>query len=114
MGWDAYTVPRPTGANKKAFTEAATAVDEKGWGRDIGLDIGWLDTRLAGEYLGEATGEDVYAEEPWSPERVRQINAGARWPEPGSVPSCELWAYWSARTFLQTSAELGLGIRFSY
>lgn len=69
--------------------------------------------RGVGVYFDPETFRD--GEVIWSPERVQQAQAEADWAFPRlGEDEDEEWLYWTARTFLETCATEGLGIRFSF
>lgn len=107
MGWDAFAEPR--GARNELFENAAAEL-RKTWSGTVDglLHDGGLDCSDCGQALENATGRSVYDERPWPPEFVRELAARAIWPEEHD------WASVSAKTFLDTCAANGLGIRFSY
>lgn len=72
------------------------------------LPDGGLDISDCGEALEAATGQNCWTERPWSPEFVRDLARFAEWPE--TLTSASI----SAREFLETCAEQGLGIMFSF
>jgi len=128
MGWDAFATkdgegiewgdswkkeyPYLTPADpvlRDAFAAAnARAVGLAGEEVDWLLKSGALDVSTCGEMMarvGIAAWSDDLA-----PSDVRRY-AKADWGEP---PEKNAWAYWSARIFIETCAELGLGVRFSW
>ena len=108
MSWDAIAI---NGKNHKdRFKEASELVKEKTGSVDGMLEDGMLDCKLSGEMLFDATGESVYSATPWSPEKVQELNQKANWNF--EYDKKDKWAHKSAQIFLQTCAELGLGIRF--
>lgn len=132
MGWDAYAEPVERlwewrdGRNglrdprmDQVFAAAAERVTAATGTCDWMLPQAGLDVSLCADELSRATGEDVYPDGPhiqgkfdWTPGTVRRLAAEARWVEPED--SKLLWAFHSAREFLNTCAELGLGVRFSW
>ena len=96
-----------------AFAAASEWVSRHTGGVDGLLAIGSLDCRAAIGFmeraLGRAAGPSAGI---WPPEAVRSMAEAAHWPEPESVPPDERWAYWSARRFVETCVEQGLGIWF--
>ena len=97
-----------------AFGRASEAARELGGGVDGFLDIGSLDCGQCIDFMERALGRTGGpAAGIWSTEEVRAMWEGADWPDPGAVPPDELWAYWSARKFVETCVEHGLGIWFS-
>lgn len=77
---------------------------------DCFLRLGGLDCSACAEAIQEATGETCWTEEPWTPERVKEIAAAADWDRVRQ----ECWAKESARAFLNLCAKYGLGIYFSF
>lgn len=105
MGWDAYTE-----GSKDGFKEASNFVKEKTGSVDGMLEDGGLDCMDCGLFLQEATGESVFKPEGWPKNLVKELNANTKWDE---IEDKEpLWAFWSARKFLETCAELELDIKF--
>jgi hypothetical protein len=83
-------------------------------GVDGFLDLGSLDCGDCISFLEKALGrEGGPGAGIWPPEEVRAMSKAADWPEPASIPSDVLWAYWSARKFLEVCVEHGLGIWFN-
>ncbi len=126
MGWDAFALSPETSdwvaaANQKtkeleivdekttvAFAAAVLRVVGKAGGVDADLKIGGLGCRSCAEMFEQA-GASPYSD--WDAEKVKDIARTANWDfDPGE----DAWAYWSAREFLQTCADLGLAVRFSY
>lgn len=125
MGWDAYAKPVDNDWKKdgrivnrrqrRVFKEASKEVYEKAGTVDWLLDKGGLDVSTCGEMLAQATGQSVYDENGWNKKRVKELSRTADWSfidHPVDIE--DLWAYWSAKKFLEACAKLGLGIRFSY
>lgn len=116
MGWDAYSIgDEESGLSafqvRTCFQEATLFVQALTGVADAWLPKGGLDCSVCARMLAKATGEDVYGD-PWTAEKVKELNASASW---GFVfEEDQAWAYWSARKFLETCAELGLGIEFSW
>lgn len=97
-----------------AFAEAAEYVRRVAGGRDGFLHLGSLDCPDAIGYLVQALGRQGGSEAGiWLPEEVQAMWDAAQWPDPASVPPELLWAYWSARKFMEVCVEQGLGIGFS-
>src|SRR4051812_45045333 len=94
-----------------AFAEAAEAARRLGHGVDGFLDIGSLDCGDSIHFLEEALGRRCgTGTEPVPAEELRAVSETTRWPDPATVPPDRLWAYWSARKFLEVCVEHGLGI----
>jgi len=97
-----------------AFTEAADIVGQLAGGRDGFLHMGSLDCSEAIAFMEQALGRrGGPGAGIWSPEEVRLLWDAAKWPDPASVPADLLWAYWSARKFVEVCVEQGLGIWFN-
>lgn len=120
MGWDAQSAAKVDwGAKKlqdptlaKMFIEAHKYVRRKTGSVDGDLMLGGLDCSACADMLVEATGVDVYSENPWSRAFVKTTNEKADWDFEYDKSSA--WAYWSARKFLETCAKANLSIRFTY
>ena len=133
MGWDAYAlkdgealeeVDTPQGrelANphlRRAFWERDAEVKRlSGHGAFVlGILFGSFEEMFE-RGVGVRFDDAMFPESEvvWSPERVRQAQAEADWDFPRSGEDAdEEWRYWTARTFLETCAAEGLGIRFSW
>lgn len=123
MGWDAYSEPveidwgnykNPKLKNvyyKRIFENASKYVMRKAGAVDWLLKIGGLDVSTCGEMLEKATGRSVYNKN-WRKDTVNKLNKEANWNFDFSEE--DLWAYWSARKFLECCARLNLRIRFSW
>lgn len=94
-----------------AFAAASVLVQSLGHGVDGFLSIGSLDCSASVSFLEEALGRKCgTGTGPILPDELKALSASARWPEPATVPEDRLWAYWSARKFLDVCVEQGLGI----
>lgn len=94
-----------------AFAEVTEAARGLGHGVDGFLKLGSLDCGASISFLEEALGRRCgTGTEPLQAEELRALSDNARWPEPASIPTDLLWAYWSARKFLEACVEQGLGI----
>jgi hypothetical protein len=142
MGWDAFSTPADgsldfdidvvdklrslyaeadddlmTGSldelTKRAYIAAADRVRKATGGCDGLLSYGGLDVSRCGRMLERATGRDVYGP-PWTPEDTAAIAASADWSFQALVPVEDGWAFESAREFLNTTAALHRGVRFSW
>jgi hypothetical protein len=97
-----------------AFAAASEWVSGATGGVDGFLSLGSLDCGQAIDYLSRGLGRVCDpAAGIWPPDDVQAMAAAAQWPAPESVPPDEMWAYWSARRFLDVCVEQGLGIWFS-
>lgn len=110
MGWDGYA--NNTRGHKRKFKEAAERVRESAGAVDFGLQAGWLYRSNCAYALQNATGESCWDEAGWSAKKVKMLAASARWPE--DVPDENKWAVLSAKAFLDTCADIGTGISFSW
>jgi hypothetical protein len=133
MGWDAYAVPfnglrirqkkvdgtpNQVGDEDYEFPDgdpeyivAEVRVKGQGLIADWLLRHGGLDVSTCGQMLARATGFSVYGED-WTSEQVQGLSKSADWNF--EINEEDEWAKESARAFLERSAELGRGIRFSW
>ena len=128
MGWDADAEPieleeikNKSGKwkglrikNAKAhrvFEKAADDVIKEAGSVDGYLHIGGLDCSTCGEMLERMTGHSVYDEKGWPAGLVQELCENAKGLK---VKKSELWAYLSAKRFLECCARLSLGVRFSW
>lgn len=119
MGWDAFSSAKydfskerfDKKGHQKAFKDAMKFIQKKSGTADGGVQHGWLDCRICGEMLEKATGKSVW-DDPWSIDEVIETNKCAQWDF--KYNEGDSWAYWSARKFLETCAQLKLSIRFSW
>ena len=97
---------------KAAFAEAAEWVKKQAGGRDGFLSKGSLDCSHSIAFLQSAIGRKFEPSKGhiWSADEVRRLAETAQWADPATVPDDELWAYWSARKFLEVCVQHGLGI----
>jgi hypothetical protein len=118
MGWDAdamiweekrHESVRNDPNLASIFAAAAEEVRTLAGGVDGFLHFGSLDCSDCEWFLEQATGRDAWSGI-WLPEEVRNIAASAEWPDPVTIEPGSLWAYWSARRFLDLCAEYGLAI----
>ncbi len=111
MGWDCYAIPRSNTHRKDPhYKDAVTRVVKIAGACDGLLAYAALDCSDCGLALESATGQSVYSEDDWSPEKVQRLAANARWEDIDGEP----WAVESAKAFLNTTARLGRGVRFSW
>lgn len=114
MGWGAdalyegrYIEYAPNAAElTAAFEAAAFEVGRLARSVDCLLSSGAIHGSGARTYIEEAIGRkpvDIF-----SPEEVREMVATTRWCDPNDLDPNFLSAFWSARKFLETRAELGL------
>jgi hypothetical protein len=97
-----------------AFEEAEAYVRKVGGGVDGFLHMGSLDCHDAIGFMERAFGRcGGPGAGIWLPDDVRAMAEDADWPDPQCVPPDVLWAYWSARKFVDVCVEHGLGIWFS-
>lgn len=117
MGWDAYA-RGPHGGNitdpkiKKAFDNAGKWVRAKTGTVDFALNgkhMG-LDVSTCGEMLQLACGKHHYDENMWHP-KLMKFNWKFRL-DKGDED--RLWAYWSARKFIDVCQQYNLTIKFSW
>lgn len=132
MGWDAFAtlpnghdLPRTPvegdwlpkdDALRTAFRRAGATVMDCCGTVDGGLKHGMLDVSTCGQALEWYTGVDAWPDDitPLTPEQVQTLARNAQWPDVLALPRDQQWPIASARAFLDTCAEHGLGIRFSY
>lgn len=81
--------------------------DVDGWFR-----LGGLDCSDCARMLEKATGKGCWSEEGWSAEQVKDLQREADWSF--EFDERDRWAYLSAKHFLDTCAELGLGVMFTW
>lgn len=131
MGWDAYSTKKTEKqllvfkkASEKALMNVRRDIKKTKLNAFVDYDLanGGLDCSDSERMLSQAlelynfNNPDEYAscydENGWSVEKTRLLNEKANWKF--KYEKEEAWAYWSARMFLNTCAELGLGIDFSY
>jgi hypothetical protein len=117
---------------RAAFADAAVCV-KRNWGTGrMDMAIGQLDGYDYKQVIERATGERCFipfdiewiGEMHWPPATVLRLSAGAEWDFPTEDlienESDEICSDWyvdyrvEARLFLETCAEQGLGIRFSW
>ena len=125
MGWDAYSnADLRNEAQKIAFKSASKRVINNCNSADGGLAVGALglsDSARMLEKAFEKTGEDnigfffhPYQDDYVTVEQVKVLADKLNWDFEFEISSEQRWAYWSAKEFINTCAELGLEIRFSY
>lgn len=127
MGWDAYAVNKDrktiaTWPNEQeqlivlsTFQARSRIVIALAGAVDADLRGGGLDCRICGQMIEKLTGESVYAEEGWTPEKVKGFFPISQFDiVKKDVPSSDLWAFHSAYEFLYTCREFNLGVTFSY
>jgi hypothetical protein len=115
MGWDAHALrdgryiryAADVAELTAAFEAAAQEVKRLAGSVDGWLSHGALDCAWPRVFIEEAIGREAVGI--FSPEEVRALVASARWRDPTGLDAIELSMYWSARKFLQTCAEHGLG-----
>jgi hypothetical protein len=100
--------------NKGEYPYALRAkkLQAEGYVVDGLLKFGGLDCDLSGTMLQKATGMNVYGNA-WDAETVAKLNKNADWDFPLDHPR-DAWARESARAFLEVTATLKRGIRFSW
>ena len=125
MGWDAYAVngigqsilselgrENPQfNKYKKAFAIVSRQVNLVANGVDAFLSSGALDCSECAYMLQEATNISCWGRD-LSIDDVQTLRTEANWDfefEPERA-----WAYYSAKAFLETCAEMRLGIKFSF
>jgi hypothetical protein len=129
MGWDAFssikkTFGYPQKGNKfifvfedkeqrDAFVKASRRVRKLTGTVDNYLEQGALDCRACAEMLERATGEKCSSvvDVNWSKKKVQSLAKNANWDF--KYGKSDAWAYWSAKVFLETCAELRLSISMS-
>lgn len=121
MGWDAFStaeISKSSGfklkhkRHREAFKAACDEVRMHADMIDGGLDAGVLDCSDCRNMLQTAFNGEYSVYTDWTPEQLTALNDVANWDFKYSKD--DAWAYWSARLWLKTCAELGLGARFSY
>lgn len=114
MGWDAYA--DPFGGTERPDPEYVAIVDallaDGVEAVDGLLRYGGLDVSTCGKMLERATGEPVWTDEDWDAAKTRRLAVAADWTFE-AAPEDE-WVKRSARAFLETTARLGRGVRFSF
>jgi hypothetical protein len=95
-------------AHRERFEAAETRVKELADVADMFLGMGQLRTDTTRDMLGRAVRLDLNRIDSWHPGYVRALSKHTSWDF--EVPVNELWAYWSARLFLETCAKWGYGI----
>ena len=132
MGWDAYATKNDEIVNinwnlynsdkrpeltdpvlKVTFEKAAQTVRELAEDKyDWMLSFGGLACSDCARMLEKATGIDTHPidDSLLSSEQVKNLHKKANW-EFAAIP---LWAYWSARKFLEVCAKHNLGMQFSW
>jgi len=129
MGWDAFssiekTFGYPQRGNqfipvfeykeqRDAFVKASRRVRKLTGTVDNYLEQGALDCGACAEMLGMATGEECRnaVDVDWSKKKVQSLAKKANWDF--KFKKEDAWAYWSAKLFLETCAELRLSISMS-
>lgn len=128
MGWDAYATTKQgerlntencskgIRIKNKRIRSAFKIADEKcvkeHGSVDGFLSSGGLDVSICAKMLEKATGQSAWSEDGWDYLQVKIIAILANWNF--KYEKQNAWAYASAKIFLETCAELGLGITFSY
>lgn len=122
MGWDAhssaemdYSKPFSRIRDKQIrryFKKASDFVKAKTGTVDCLLETGSLDCDQCAKMLEAATGQTCWMDG-WSEADVQAIRETACW-DNISITKDDEWAFWSARKFLETCANLGLSINFSW
>jgi len=124
MGWDAISSLRLDWSDRpkrlvivrvearKLFEQAAMDIKKDAGSVDCLLSIGSLDVSDCGIMLERATSESMYNENGWSARFVKKLNKEADWDF--KFDKKDLWAYLSAKRFLEICAKLGLRVRFSW
>lgn len=129
MGWDAFSsIEKHWGCPEKgnqfiwvfsdkehrdAFRKASRKVVGLAGQVDGYLSKGALDCGDCAEMLERATGEKCrhVTDANWSKKKVQSLAKGADWDF--ECKPKNMWAYWSAKLFLETCAELRLSISMS-
>lgn len=125
MGWDAYSsADLRDKATKIAFELASKRVIDQCGTVDGSLEGGGLGISSSARMLEtafERTGEQAlgfffhpYQDDKVSIEQAKILAYKLNWNFEFDVPLDERYAYWSAKEFVNTCAQLGLEIRFSY
>lgn len=91
----------------QAFKAAEDKVQKQADAADGGLAAGVLCCSTCGSMLQRALGKEYPTNGGWTPDQLKASNNIANWNFKYSKE--EAWAYWSARLWLKTCAELGLG-----
>jgi hypothetical protein len=122
MGWDAesslivvYGVRSRHIKNRrinKLFKGAFKNIQQIAGTADGSLDIGSLDCSTTRKMLEQATDQSAYTYEGWNVEFVKELNAKANWNF--KYPKKDLWAYLSAKAFLEICAQENLSIKFTW
>lgn len=122
MGWDAFAT-KPDGTDACVVRVDSSPIEDvpefKRRADEVRSAVGTCDGLLAKAALDcsacayaleNATYLNAWHEDGWSPDEVKHAAANANW----KVCKQEPWAVESAKAFLETCAELGYGIRFSW
>lgn len=123
MGWDAFADTKvvwpqrgepylENADHRAAYQMARDEVRKHTPTVDWRLPLGGLDTSDAARMLERATGASAWDENGWTAERVKELAAKANWNFEYHVDLA--YAYWSAKLWLETTARLGLKVRFSW
>jgi hypothetical protein len=110
MGWDGFANTRKGNLGK--FKAAAKMVRDKAGSVDGLLERGALDCSDCALALEAATGRSCWDEDGWTAAEVRNLATNAVWP--AEMPPEGAWSTLSAKAFLETCAEVGTGIHFSW
>ena len=110
MGWDGYA--NRSRGNIRKFKKAAEAVKSAAGAVDGMLERGALDCSACAMALEAATGASCWDDDGWDAKKVRRLAASATWPS--ELATKDAWAVLSAKAFLETCAEIGTGIHFSW
>lgn len=129
MGWDAFSSTKKTFGypekgnqytfvfhnekHRDAFRKARRQVVRLAGQVDGYLSQGALDCGICATMLEKATGEKCRnaVDANWDRKRVKELAKKANWDFKYS--KSDAWAYWSAKIFLETCAELRLSISMS-
>ena len=117
MAWSAFSAAErisPSGfgliklKDREAFKAAEEEVQNRAEAADGGLAVGVLTCETCGHMLKIAlVGNYSTTDGGWTPDQLRAAYDIANWDFPHIQQ--DAWAYWSARLWLRTCAELGLG-----
>ena len=115
MGWDAFSDPFSSRFEEDkpdpAYDDVAKRVCADTGSVDGFLRYGALDCSQCADMLERATGASCWSDK-WSKDRVTELAAKADWSFEVGVDM--LWAKLSARAFLDQTAALGRGVKFSW
>ena len=93
-----------------AFEQAYEELAKLGQGADGFLKLGSLDCGLSRHFVRQALGSLPEPGDLWPPDEVAGRAAKAQWPSPEQVPPDQMWAYVSAKKFVEVCVSCKLGM----